>query len=103
MQLIYYKFGAQIRLSGGHAQLKDAVNNFLLLLKPIQLQDLTSAAVPDANGVLAFASEINSVKAKSGARRLGERFLPLLQLVHQFSSVVEVYIQGNPTSVAPLI
>ena len=79
------------------------MDEFLTLLIPEEKQELTSQHTPDANSVLKFTSEINSVKSKSGARKLGERFLPLLQFVQQFSPIMDGYIQADPNLIAPLV
>ena len=79
------------------------MDEFLTLLTPAEKRELTSQCAPDANSVLNFTSEINSVKSKSGARKLGDRFLPLLQFVQQFSPVMDGYIQANPNQIAPLL
>ena len=79
------------------------MDEFLTLLTPEEKRELTSQHTPDANSVLKFTSEINSVKSKSGARKLGDRFLPLLQFVQQFSPVMDGYIQADPNQIAPLV
>ena len=79
------------------------MDEFLTLLTPAEKRELTSQRAPEANSVLEFTSEINSMKSKSGARKVGERFLPLLQFVQQFSPVMDGYIQADPNQIAPLV
>ena len=92
-----------MKLSEDYAQLRNAVDESLMLLTPAQKWELTSQCTLNANSILKFTSEINSVKSKCGAQKLGEQFLLLLQFVQQFLPVMYSYIQVDPNQIAPLI
>src|SRR5579871_3801940 len=85
----------------GELRLAEELENFRQLLSPAERAGLTSV-YPDVTSVAALTRELNNIKSKK-VMKLGEKFRPFLQFVQEFSPVVEVYIQGDPNQIAPLV
>jgi len=89
--------------SQGRRKLDDAIKLFMDTLTDPERKQLLATPPPDPNSVLSFISTINLVKGKSNTKKLGDRFLPFLQFVQQFSGVVDAITQAEPNQIAGLV
>lgn len=76
----------------GHTALKDALNAFRQLLTPTEYSDMLRSSDLAASSVVEVTASMDQKKSKYGAKRI----LPFLESIHQFSSIVDTFIQTDP-------
>jgi hypothetical protein len=88
-----------------HDVLPQALNDFKAGLTADELHRFqqiigSNAAAPDASSVMLLVSQIDAEKAGKFSRCIGPRLTPFLEVVEQFSSIVQTFVSSNPTIAA---
>ena len=83
-------------------QLENALNDFQRSLSAensAQLHAfLTTSSTPNPQDVLQFTAQVDSDNARRKSRCVASRIQGLVAAVQQFSSIVDTFVQANPTA-----
>lgn len=86
----------------GHSALKDALDAFRQLLTPAEYSDMLRSSDLAASSVVDVTDALDRKYSKHGARRMMSRISPFLESVHQFSAIVDTFIQSD-TKISALV
>lgn len=76
--------------------LRQALKDFQDALEPEQRKRLTSSTIPDPSAVIILTTEIDNENAKRRSRCVASRISSFLELVQQFSSIVDTFVSSEP-------
>ncbi|EXM16537.1 hypothetical protein FOTG_15184 [Fusarium oxysporum f. sp. vasinfectum 25433] len=85
----------------GDRILQDAIDSFRTVLTPEQLAEFDNIqSVPDTDAVLVFTAELDLGRQNQKGKSIASRLFPVLQAVHNFTSIIDTFISSNPTIAA---
>ncbi|KAF5534767.1 NACHT domain-containing protein [Fusarium napiforme] len=85
----------------GDQILQNAINSFRTVLTPEQLDEFNRIqSVPDTDAVLVFTAELDLQRQNQRGKSIASRLYPVLQAVHNFTSIIDTFVSSNPTIAA---
>ncbi|KAF5978839.1 nacht domain-containing protein [Fusarium coicis] len=85
----------------GDQILQNAINSFRTVLTPEQLAEFECIqSVPDTDAVLVFTAELDLQRQNQKGKSIASRLYPVLQAVHNFTSIIDTFVSLNPTIAA---
>ncbi|KAF5700342.1 nacht domain-containing protein [Fusarium mundagurra] len=85
----------------GDQILQNAINSFRTVLTPKELAEFENIqSLPDADAVLVFTAELDLRRQNQKGKSIASRLFPVLQAVHNFTSVIDTLVSSNPTIAA---
>ncbi|KAF5572883.1 NACHT domain-containing protein [Fusarium pseudocircinatum] len=91
---------SSIPKKGDHI-LQNAIDSFRTVLTPEQLAEFDCIrSVPDTDAVLVFTAELDLQRQNHKGKSIASRLYPVLQAVHNFTSIIDTFVSSNPTIAA---